>query len=108
MQCLVVFTNRGVCRLLEEGGSQAWKRYCITFNALLELATRSLGCRNLLTSDFADLLTWNISNASKSSSTEPFWLMRNNRRRLRAPPFFFRTGATLHTTGRTGPEHVAS
>jgi hypothetical protein len=25
MKCVVVFTNRGVGRLLEEGGSQAWK-----------------------------------------------------------------------------------
>jgi hypothetical protein len=25
MKCIVVFTNRGVGRLLEEGGSQAWK-----------------------------------------------------------------------------------
>jgi hypothetical protein len=25
MKCLVVFTNRGMGRLLEEGGSQAWK-----------------------------------------------------------------------------------
>lgn len=25
MKCIVVFTNRGIGRLLEEGGSQAWK-----------------------------------------------------------------------------------